>query len=75
MFCEQGVQVSQPLKLVRQKEQREDGGTDEREEHEVGRPCSSRIKPHGIGWKNNAKTKLTMEPIPNQKSYNPWGSN
>ena len=31
MFCEQGVQVSQPLKLVRQKEQCEDGGTDKRE--------------------------------------------
>ena len=31
MFCEQGVQVSQPLKLVRQKEQRKDGGTDKRE--------------------------------------------
>ena len=75
MFCEQGVQVSQPLKLVRQKEQREDSGIAKREteEHEVRRPCSSRIKLHGIGWKNNEKTKLTMEPSPKPKELQPIG--
>ena len=58
MFCEQGIQVSQPLKLVRQKEQREDSGTARR--GALGRatwPCCSRIKPHGTGWENNGQRK------------------
>ena len=45
----------------------------EREEHEVGRPCSSRIKPHGVGWENNEQTKLTMEPITKPKELQPIG--
>ena len=76
MFCEQGVQVSQPLKLVRQKEQRKDVELireKEREGHEVGWPCSFRIKLHRIGWKNNEKTKLTMKPIPKPRELQPIG--
>lgn len=34
----------------------------------IGRPCSS-LKPHGIGWENNKRTKLTIKPSPKTKIW------